>query len=551
MKPVMASRPTRMQRLAGWFERRRGLARLGLAALLGALAVGALPPLYVVPLLVPAFTGLLWLLAGAAGRWGAFAIGWAFGFGYFAAGLYWVTNALLTDPEKFGWMAPFAVPALAAGLALFIALAALAAHLSRLRGLALVLAFAAAWGGAEWLRGVALTGFPWNPIGSVWAVSHLTMQPAAAIGVYGLGLVTVLAAGLPALLGWQASWPARPWRPIAFGYAMLALAMLGGAARLAGDDPGIQPGVRLRIVQANISQSHKWRTALRQAHLERHLRLTSAPGADKISHVIWPETAVPFFVSIDAGARAAIAAAAPRGGLVITGAMRRTPRPPFRYWNSLHAVDDAGRVRASYDKHHLVPFGEYVPLRRYLPLKKVAGGDAEFSRGPGALTLPLPGLPPVSPLICYEAIFPGAVVASGSPRPEWLLNITNDAWFGISAGPHQHLAAARFRAVEEGLPLVRAANSGISAVFDAHGRTVARLGLGRTGVLDAPLPRKLAGGTIFAAIGNWALIVLLAISASLAYWCRSRSRVATKDETSLSQVDKMSPRRNTRESVDF
>ena len=214
----------------------------------------------------------------------------------------------------------------------------------------------------------------------------------------------------------------------------------------------------------------------------------------------------------------------PKNGLVITGAVRRTATPPVRFWNSLHAIDDAGSIAATYDKHHLVPFGEYVPLRRYLPIRKVAGGDSEFSRGPGAVSIKMPGLPPVSPLICYEAIFPGAVVAAGQPRPEWLLNITNDAWFGRSAGPHQHLAAARFRSVEEGLPLVRAANTGISAVFDAYGRRIAHLGLGRVGVLDAPLPRALTGRTVFSLVGNWSLVVLLAISGFLAYWSSANRR---------------------------
>jgi apolipoprotein N-acyltransferase len=522
-KTISSGMPTALERLAGWCERRRGLARLGLAALMGVLAVGALPPLFVVPLIVPAFAGLLWLLRGVASRWGAFGTGWAFGFGYFVAGLYWVTEALLTDPEKFGWMVPIAVPALAAGLAIFIGLAALAARMSRTRGVALVLAFAIAWSAAEWLRGVALTGFPWNPIGSVWAFSEVAMQPASVVGVYGLGFLTVLAAAMPAVLGWRGT---RRWRPVAGAFAVLALCLAAGSARLLGPDPGDVPGIRLRIVQANIPQSHKWRTALRMAHLERHLRLTRAPGWEKVTDVIWPETAAPFFLSLDPAARAAIAAVAPRGGLVITGAVRRTAKRPIRFWNSLHAIDDAGRIVGSYDKHHLVPFGEYVPLRRYLPVRKIAGGDTEFSRGPGPVTLTLPGLPPVSPLICYEAIFPGAVVAPGKRRPDWLLNITNDAWFGTSAGPHQHLAAARFRAVEEGLPLVRAANTGISAVFDAYGRETARLGLGKTGVLDAALPRKLAGRTIFAELGNWALMVLLAISALLAYWCNRRTRLA-------------------------
>jgi len=528
MKPVASIPLSRLDRIAAGFERRRGVARLGLAALLGALCIGALPPLFVVPLLIPAFSGFLWLLGGVETRRGAFAVGWAFGFGYFAAGLYWITNALLTDPERFGWMVPIAVPSLAAGLAIFIGLAALAAHVSRAKGVGFVLAFAIAWTAAEWLRGYALTGFPWNPIGSVWAWSHITLQSASVIGVFGLGFLTVVAAAMPAMLAAGNSArltpPLRRWRPVMASFALLSLVMASGNVRLMGDRPGNVAGIQLRIVQANVAQTHKWRSALRLAHLERHLALTRAPGFSRITHVIWPETAVPYFLSIDTATRARVAAVAPKGGLVITGAVRRTAQRPLRFWNSLHAIDDAGRVVATYDKHHLVPFGEYVPLRRYLPIKKVAGGDSEFSRGPGAVTLTMPGLPPVSPLICYEAIFPGAVVAAAERRPEWLLNITNDAWFGRSAGPHQHLAASRFRAVEEGLPLIRAANTGISAVFDAYGRTIARLDLGRVGVLDAPLPQPLRSRTVFSMLGNWTLIPLLAIFSILAYWCGTNGR---------------------------
>ena len=504
-----------------------------LAALAGVLAVGALPPLFVVPLAIPAFTAFVWLLAGVTTKKGAFGLGWAFGFGYFAAGLYWVTNALLTDPERFGWMAPFAVPALAAGLALFIGLVGLATHLSRTRGVARVLVLAIAWTVSEWLRGFVLTGFPWNPIGSLWAFSDAMIQSASVVGVFGLGFLTVAAAAMPAALG-QRLEPARAmpaaasgwrrWRPVALAWLVLAVVFVGGVARLVGAAPGYVPEVRLRIVQANIEQAAKWRDRLRLRHLEHHLRLTKAPGYERITHVIWPETAIPYFLSVDPARRKLVAGVVPKGGLVITGAVRRTVRRPRKFWNSLHAIDGSGRIVASYDKHHLVPFGEYMPLKEYLPIKKIAGGDGEFSPGPGAVTLALPGLPPVSPLICYEAIFPGAVVAPGPRRPAWLLNLTNDGWFGRSAGPHQHLAAARFRAVEEGLPLVRAANTGISAVFDAHGREIARLGLNREGVLDAPLPRALSGRTIYGAIGDWALLILLALAAGLAYWMARRAR---------------------------
>jgi apolipoprotein N-acyltransferase len=282
-------------------------------------------------------------------------------------------------------------------------------------------------------------------------------------------------------------------------------------------DDGVVPGVHLRLVQPDIPQSLKWDPALRERHFQRTLELTRAPGFSGRTHIIWPETATPFAMAGDAARRLAIASAVPSGGLLITGAPRVEVEPgrPIRVWNSLHAIDGGGAIVATYDKFHLVPFGEYVPFRRILGFINLIPGAVDFTAGPGPRTLAPPGLPRLSPLICYEAIFPAHVLDSAD-RPGWLLNLTNDAWFGLSSGPYQHFAAARFRAVEEGLPLVRAANNGISAIVDAYGRVVVELGLGRSGVLDGDLPRALPrtpyarfGDAIVLAIG----LVLLAPAA--------------------------------------
>ncbi|MBF0394337.1 MAG: apolipoprotein N-acyltransferase, partial [Alphaproteobacteria bacterium] len=215
------------------------------------------------------------------------------------------------------------------------------------------------------------------------------------------------------------------------------------------------------------------------------------------------------------------AAAVPPGGLLLTGAPRATPPgEPFRVWNSLVVIDERAGVAGIYDKVHLVPFGEYVPLRGVLPIAKLTHGSTDFSSGGALATLDLPGLPPVGPLICYEAIFPGRVTAADR-RPAWLLNVTNDGWFGISAGPHQHLASARLRAIEEGLPMVRAANTGISAVADGHGRVVATLGLGERGVLDAPLPNDLSP-TPYARLGDTVPLSVAALLAALSLLTRRR-----------------------------
>lgn len=492
---------------------------LATAVVCGALAAGALPPLYVLPLLWIAFTGLLWLLDGAR-RWPrAFATGWAFGLGYFSAGLYWVGHSFLVDAERFGALMPFAVGALAAGMALFAGLATVAVWLSKERGLARVLLFAAAWLASEWLRAWAFTGFPWNLIGTVWTFSDATLQFASIAGVWGLSLATILAAAAPSCLRGD---EARGWRRVAVLVLALVLpaALWGfGALRLAGaPEPGAEgvPGVHLRIVQPNIDQRIKWRSDLRAKHVADQMALSENPGAKTATHVIWSETAVPFLLPDMTQVLEAIREIVPPGGLLLTGAPRRAEVDgEIRLWNSLFAIDEGGQVAAVYDKRHLVPFGEYVPLRSILPLDKLTQGGGDFTPGDGPRSLSLPGLPDVSVLICYEVIFPGRVVDPGSGA-QWLLNVTNDAWFGTSSGPYQHFAAARLRAVEEGLPLVRAANTGISAVVDSYGRVVAHLGLNRSGAIDAPLPNSLEKRTPFSHLGSWSLLILLIATFSLA-----------------------------------
>ena len=483
------------------------------------MAAAALPPLHLVVLLVPAFVGLLWLTDGAH-RWrAAFAIGWWFGLGHFMAGLHWIAFAFLVEAEKFAWMIPFAVFGLAAVVAVFSGLAVLATAASRTRNLGRVLILGVAWTAFEWLRGWAFTGFPWNLIGTVWTFSDAMLQLAAVTGVYGLSGLTVIVAAMPAVLADKGG---RKWRPIAavaLAGGVLAAVWGAGVARLAHAGDDVVAGVRLRLVQANIDQRLKWRPELRRQHLEQQLAMSvaaPAPGRAPPTHVIWGETMVPFPLANDAETLGLIGRATPPGGVTIAGAPRITApgQKPYRVWNSLHAIDPGGRVVATYDKAHLVPFGEYVPLRRWLSFAKVTQGRTDFSAGAGPVTLNLPGLPPVSPLICYEIVFPGRVTGPGE-RPGWLLNLTNDSWFGRSSGPYQHLAQARLRAVEEGVALVRVANSGISAIVDAYGRTVASLGLGRQGIIDGDLPAALVEPTPFARLGN-AVVMLLSIVLAVA-----------------------------------
>jgi apolipoprotein N-acyltransferase len=511
-----------LPRLAASVAGAAGWRRAFLALLLGGVAVLALPPLYIVPAVIPAFTGLLWMLDGTRTWRSALLIGFLFGLGYFSAGLYWVANALLTKPEQFGWVAPLAPVGLAAILAPYPAIACALTRLAPRPGVDRVLTFAAAWTLLEWVRSWAFTGFPWNLIGSVWAFSDAMLQPAAWIGVYGLGLATVAAAAMPSILSRPASAGRRGWAAIALGFAILAVFAMAGVGRLThiGDigDIGVVEGVRLRLVQANISQSLKWRRELVDEHLLLQARMGATPSDRRPTHVIWSEASAPLFLANDAERLRLVGEFTPAGGLTLLGTLRTTPpgAEPFQVWNSMLAINESGAVVGSYDKAHLVPFGEFMPLRSVLGLGSVAGGSTDFSRGPGVRTLRLPGLPPVGPLVCYEVIFPGAVT-DRSNRPEWLLNLTNDGWYGISAGPYQHLVAARLRAVEEGLPVVRVANTGISAIIDPVGRVVVELGLGERGVLDSVLPKPLERPTVFATTGVWGILILCLLIAYVGF----------------------------------
>ncbi|EKE78366.1 apolipoprotein N-acyltransferase [Oceanibaculum indicum] len=504
--------PAFLDRLAARSAALTGWRRYGLAVLLGAGAALALPPFHILPLLWVAFPVLLWQIEGCATRRQAFALGWCFGLGFFVAGLYWIANALTVDTARFWWLMPLAAVGLPALLAFFTALVVLAVHLLRLRGLALVLGFALFWLIAEYLRGHILTGFPWNLLGYAWAPSGAMLQLAALTGIYGLSFVTVLAACLPA---------ARSRGAMAAAVALLVLVWGGGAVRLAGapaaDDPAMRvEGVVLRLVQATIPQYEKWAGLNPREHLIRHLELSARPApGPRPTHVLWPETAVPYLLSEDIQARAVVGRVAPDGGAVLTGAVR-VERPAGelpRYWNSLHAVGPGGLIQATYDKAHLVPFGEYVPMRDIFGFLPAVATSLDFQRGPGPRSIQVPGLPPVSPLICYEAIFPGAV-ADPDDRPGWLLNVTNDGWYGFSTGPFQHFQIARLRAIEEGLPLVRVANTGISGVVDSYGRVTARLGLEETGFLDVALPTALPP-TPYARWGDAPLAGLVLLLAGL------------------------------------
>ncbi len=490
----------------------RGGRRWAAATLLGAVSALALPPLYAAPLLLLTIPGLLVLIGGAQTWRGALAAGFWFGFGLHVVGLYWITDAILVEAARFWWLVPIAVPGLAAVLAVFIAAPCALAWLAR-PGWPRLAALAGAWVLGDLARGIVLTGFPWNPLGSIWEFPGWPgcafMAPAALIGVPGLTLLTVLLAGAPTLKR-RGRWLAA---------AALALWAGYGASRMAAAAPADARHLAVVLVQGAVPEGHKLDRARAIGIFEHYLDLTRRgvaeartrlPGAPLV--VVWPETASPFLLDQDPGARAAIAAAAGPGATTLAGSVRfgadQRPR------NSLVAIDAGARVLAIYDKWHLVPFGEYQPSWANIGIQLIPGGG--FAPGPGPRTLHLPGLPPIGPLICYEAIFPGHVV-DAADRPDWMVNITNDAWFGNSSGPRQHLAAARMRAVEEGLPLVRAANTGISAAFDAHGRALARIGLQVSGFAVVALAVVAHPPTLFARFGLMIPLALATLALAVAF----------------------------------
>jgi apolipoprotein N-acyltransferase len=504
----------------GW---RRGL----IAFAAGAVSALAMAPLNVWPVLFVTFPVLVWLIdsTGTGGFHGitkAAVTGWWFGFGYFLAGLYWVGFAFLVDAPTFGWLLPIAVIGLPAGLAIFAALGVAAARLLWTRGAVRILALGVALTAAEWLRGHLLTGFPWNVFGYALTSPLALAQSASVIGIWGLTFIAVVVFATPATLADDRTETRLPWLPLALGLVVLVGLGGFGVLRLARTPTRLVDGVRLRIMQPNLQQDVRFNYAAKQQVMDRYIALSErasspqSPGAGGATHLIWPESAFPFFLTREPDALAEIARLLRSGTILITGAVRLAepvnPSEPAAY-NSIYVIDHDGSIASLYDKVHLVPFGEYLPFQRFLEslgllqLTKQRGG---FRSGDRRRSINIPGAPLALPLVCYEIIFPRAMMPDGA-RPGWIVNVTNDGWFGISSGPYQHFQQARVRAIEEGLPMVRAANTGISAVVDPLGRIINSLPLGSEGVIDSPLPQAL-GTTVYARVGDIPAAMLVAVA---------------------------------------
>ena len=477
-----------------------------LAALLaGAISALGFAPWDLWPLTIFGVAGLFMLIDRAPGRARAFGLGWLFGLGQFTLGLGWIATAFTFQDKMPPWLGWVAVIGLSMFLALYIGLAAGLARATPWSGAARVLAFAAFWMLGEWLRGWVLTGFAWNPLGAAWLALPGVRQMAQFGGAPALSAIMVVAGGGLGLM------VQRQWRS--------GLALLGGVTALAVAATSLEhpptpvTGPIVHLVQPNIGQDQRYVEGAQEAHVRNYLELTRQALARRTSAagalVLWSEGAVPYLVEEAPEVRAALAGVlGPRDLLLFggTAAVRDGKGNLVALGNTLFALDASGTIVGRYDKAHLVPLGEYVPAKAImtaLGLARLVPGDLEFQPGPGPQTLLLPGFPAAGMMICYEIIFPGAVVDRAN-RPAWIVNVSNDAWYGPT-GPPQHLAQARLRAIEEGLPIARATPTGISAMIDGHGNVVAALPLGVRDVASVALPPALAP-TVFARVGHWATL---------------------------------------------
>ncbi|AHC73400.1 apolipoprotein N-acyltransferase [Candidatus Endolissoclinum faulkneri L5] len=473
----------------------------------GAATSLSLAPLHLLPLSF-GHAAILVLVANSTSVRLAAWRAWLWAFGYHISGLHWIANAMLVNPKEDAWLIPFANIGLPAILAVYAAVAGgLAKHLFKC-GWQLWIGLSATYASAEWVRGHALSGFPWNlPSATVDGWLPL-LQSASVIGSYGLSLLVLLVTMLPVI--WIDRKTSIQQRILITAASCLLLILIigWGALRLATipkltDPKGVVPGVVVKIVQGNVPQRDKWNPLLKSKHIKRYLSMSKQRRKDSIrapglvcnympTVVVWPETAVTYLMNDKSNLMRELFLSVPHKGNLIFGApyIAQTDNK-YRLYNRIFALDSQANVVWTFDKTHLVPFGEYTPLSGKLAISRMVRSKLDFTPGIGPLTMNLQGAPPVSLLVCYEAIFPGKTV-DPKRRPSWLLNVTNDAWFGRWSGPYQHLAISRLRAIEQRLPMIRVANTGISAVIDAAGRIVTSISMGITASIDTPLPTALA-----------------------------------------------------------
>ncbi len=427
-----------------------------------------------------------------------FYCGLLFGFGFFLAGNYWIAIALLVDAKQHAWLIPFALTLIPLALATYITLTCLSYKyaINRLKinqTYQKIIIFAILWLFFEILRANLFSGFPWNLIGYSWLFSIALSQIASIFGIYGLSFFAILCFLLPTLFitssGNKISYvnllKAGKQNQIFF-ITIISLAVASfifGYNKLSSTKL-VTKDYKIRIVQANIKQNLKWDPQEKFKNFIEHIKLSNKEDIDKVDMVVWSEASIPYAINNDPDLMSALSQATPKEGILISGGIRANNN---KYWNSIFVFNKGG-IKSHYDKHHLVPFGEYIPLQNYVPfIKKITQGSEGFSKGDGASHISINQDISISPLICYEAIFTSYAVDKNSKKPDLLINLTNDSWFGNSTGPYQHLAMARMRSIEQNIPMIRVANSGISAYIDPLGRIKKKTKLNDKGIFDIEL----------------------------------------------------------------
>ncbi len=494
-----------------------------LSAAAGALCALAFAPINFFPLAIISLSVFYFLLEEENKNLRVFFCGFGFGFGYFLIGNYWIAISLLVD-AKFFWLIPFALTLIPAALALYPAMFAVSykffiKKFSFHTTYQKIIIFALAWLLFEILRSNLFTGFPWNLLGYIWMFNLPSSQSASLFGIYGLSFFAVFVCLFPVLFlqKFHKKLPSE----IAVGDKIMAVLIVifvvinfsYGMWRI--DDKKIitDSGTLLRLVQGNIKQNIKWAPVQKYQNFLKHVQLTKSRDLSPIKAVIWSETSVPYVIDDSPELLYNLLQATPQDGNLITGALRVLYEKNKKenladIWNSIFLLDEKG-VTSAYDKHHLVPFGEYVPLQKFFPfIEKITDGAVGFSEGKGPQTLHTKAFS-FSPLVCYEAIFSDETVDKKS-RPDLLVNLTNDAWFGVSSGPYQHFNMARMRSIEYGIAMARVANTGVTAFVDPFGRVVKKIGLNQSGIIDVALIKPLEP-TVYARYGNAVLSAIVAL----------------------------------------
>jgi apolipoprotein N-acyltransferase len=459
---------------------------------MGLLSSLAFAPLFFFPILLISFSYFLLLIHLAKSKKIAFFTGWWFGFGFFLAGLYWISFALLVDINSFWWLIPFAILLIPAILATYVALVAFLAKLLSKNQYSLLVNFICLWVVAEIIRVNILTGFPWLLIGYSLCFSDYTIQLASVLGIYGLSFVGLFISCTPFLLLLSNKKRDFIWVILAI---LIFITNYGFGYMRLKEYPTTYTTTMIRVVQANIPQNLKWDYKETMNNLLKHINL-SKQEHNKIDYVIWPESAIAFPLALQD--RLMLGNILPKNSLLLSGGIRvDNANHPTSVWNTVFVINAQGEIMDFYDKTHLVPFGEYIPFKKFIPVTKITHGTLDYSSGFGLKRIKVSNqLPSFTPLICYEAYFPEKTIASGS-QPDFIINFTNDAWYGNTSGPYQHLHMTRLRAVEQGIPIIRAANTGISAIIDSYGRILSELPLNNSGVIDTYLPDIVPRTTLY------------------------------------------------------